>query len=312
MSSKLESRTPCGIMVLASYVTELIFRVPRLMQLGESLEGQFETGYGGKGFNIAIAAHLAGAQVNVLMKVGRDQYGEEAIRILQSLDMSTDLVQRETSVSSGTGVVILLPSGDNAIALDPGANRRLFPRDVVVAEPIIAQSRLLVAPLELPIDTVRYAFAFAHASGTMTVLNPAPAQSLDPELLRTVDVIVPNETEASALTGLRLDREEDIKVVADTLLSMGVGAVAITLGGRGAFFATKEEHGFIVAPKVPVVDTTGAGDAFTGCLAVALAEGLDLQSSVRFATRAAALKVMRRGSSCAMPSRKEIEAFREG
>lgn len=311
MSSELEPQAPRGIMVLASYVTELIFHVPRMMQLGESLEGRFETGYGGKGFNIAIAAHLAGAQVNVMMKVGGDQYGEEAIRILHSLGMDTELVQREASVSSGTGVVILLPSGDNAIALDPGANRRLTPRDVVAAQPTIARSRLLVAPLELPIDTVRYAFALARTSGTMTVLNPAPAQPLDSELLRTVDVIVPNETEAAAMTGLRLDRDQGIQTAADTMLSMGVGAVVITLGGRGAYFATKEDHGFIVAPTVSVVDTTGAGDAFIGCLVMSLAQGLDLRSSVRFATRAAALKVTRQGSSRAMPSRKEIDEFRE-
>ncbi len=297
------------VTILASYITEIIFRVPRLMKLGETIEGGVETGYGGKGFNMAIGCKRAGAGVNVIMKVGGDFYGENAIRLLEAEGIDTRYVHRDKNRPSGAGVVLLLPNGQNAIVIDSGANTGLTVEEVESYADVIRNSDVVMAPLEMPVDAVTRAFEIAREAGKKTVLNPAPAPQgrLPGNLLKVTSVVTPNETEAETITGVVLESHNCTRAAGERLLETGPNAVVITLGEHGMYYTDGYEYGFIHAPDVPVVDTTGAGDAFNAGLAVALARGNTLHDAVEFGGRVAALKVMKKGTSQAMPTLSEIE-----
>lgn len=300
------------VTVVASYVTEFIFCVPSMLQLGESIQASFSNGHGGKGFNMAVASHLAGAKVNVIMKVGLDVFGEAAISRLTDLGLPTDNIYQTSDASSGTGVVLLVPSGANAIALDPGANHALNSDEIEAAQNAIQKSNILLASMEVLPDVIQRAFSIARARDVTTILNPAPIpnQPLEPTLLSLTDILTPNESEAQALTGIPLTSDSNVTEAAARLLNLGVRAVVMTLGARGAYYTTGKRSGFVPAPQVKAVDTSGAGDAFNGGLAVALAEGQDLPEAVSFAVALSTLKVTRRGTSSAMPTRHDIEVFR--
>lgn len=300
------------IAVIASYVTEFVFCVPNMLQLGESIQASFSTGHGGKGFNMAVASHLAGAKVNVIMKVGLDVFGEAAIRRLTDLGLPTDGVYQTSDAPSGAGVVLLIPSGANAIALDPGANHALNFAEIDASHNTIQMSNILLASMEVLPNVIQHAFSIARARDVTTILNPAPVPNrpLEPTLLTVTDILTPNESEAQALTGIPLTSDSSVTEAAAQLLNLGVKAVVMTLGARGAYYTTGKTSGFVPAPQVKAVDTSGAGDAFNGGLAVALAEGQDLPAAVSFAIALSTLKVTRRGTSSAMPTRHEIESFR--
>lgn len=298
------------VTVLASYITELIFRVPRLMKVGETIEGSFETGYGGKGFNMAIASSRAGAPVQVILKVGRDNYGDTAVSMLKENDVSIKHVFRSEESPSGAGVILLLPEGDNAIAIDSGANATLTSQEIELCAPAIKASKIVLTPLEMPVEAILKAFSIASKYNVTTILNPAPAptKGIPPALIQSTDILTPNETEAETLTGIVLDSDKKIEEAAGRLLNMGFRAVVITLGKRGAYYCQGSEKGFLAAPKVKTVDTTGAGDAFNGGMATALSRGKSFRDSVAFGIKAASLKVTRRGTAKAMPTLAEIQS----
>lgn len=297
------------ITVLASYVTELIFHIPRLMRLGETIEGNFEIGHGGKGFNMAVAAKRAGGNVRVIMKIGSDAFGDTAVRILASEGISVENVLRHEPGPSGTGVVLLLPSGENAIAIDSGSNDTLTEQDIESCRDTIRRASVLLAPLEFPVPAIEYAFGIAKESGCLTILNPAPARELPDDVYRRVDVLTPNETEAETISGVSLKNEYDIMKAANKLMERGVRNVIITRGKKPVFYTNGESGGFVSPPAVDAVDTTGAGDAFNGALAISLSRGCNLVDAVRFATKYAALKVTRKGTAISMPTRKEVDEF---
>lgn len=300
------------VTVIASYATELIFRVPRLMRLGETLPATFEIGYGGKGFNMVVAAHKAGATVHMLVKLGEDPFGAGARRYMQELGISTEFVFSDAKAPSGAGAVLMTPDGNNAIAVDMGANRHLTATEVQKASSVIAASQVVLASLEAPTEAVVEGFRLAKTNSITTILNPAPAPSdpLPDELRNLTDIITPNESEAETLTGLKSSKHGP-QALAECLLTLGFKKVVITLGDKGAFYHEGHASGMVPAPKVKAIDTVGAGDAFNGGLATALAEGATLEQAVSFAVRLSALKVTRKGSSVAMPTRKEIDDFRD-
>jgi ribokinase len=296
------------ITVLASYVTELIFHVPRLMKAGETIEGPFETGNGGKGFNMSIACKRAGCDVQVIMKVGKDAFGDTAERMLHQSGIDTTMVFRDNEHLSGAGVVLLLPNGENAIAVDSGANMYLTPQEVSEAREILERSDIILSPLEMPVPAITEAFRIARKSGARTILNPAPAPNhlLPPELVSNISVITPNCIEAETMTGISLQTNNSVRAAGDRLHDLGIPDVVITLGSRGAYYSDGGNYGFIHAPDVNVVDTTGAGDAFNSGLAVALARGASLGDATEFGTKVASIKVTRKGTAKAMPFENEI------
>jgi ribokinase len=290
------------VAVLGSTNMDLVAYVEKAPQRGETVTGrEFRTIPGGKGANQAIAAARAGATVSMIGAVGNDSFGTRLRSALEDSGVNTDRL-RTTEGPSGTAHIVVDDEGGNAIVVIPGANGtvdRLTPDD----EGLIASADLLLLQLEIPLAAVLAGARTARAHGVRTVLTPAPARPLPPELLAAVDLLVPNEHEAATLTGLTDPRE------AATALLGRVPEVVITLGAAGSLYAARDAEPVTVpAPRVTAVDSTGAGDTFAGALAVALGEGLPMPQALRWAAEAAALSVQREGASASMPYRREIEA----
>ena len=299
------------ITVFGSYVADLMSRSPRLPKPGETIKGTlFRLGAGGKGFNQGIAACKAGANVAMVTKLGHDAFAQLAVDSMNTLGMDTShLLYSETT---GTGAALILVdenTSQNEIVVVPGACDTITTAEVESRAPVIRQSGWLLAQLEINLDALEHAATLAFQSGVRVILNPAPAQPVSDELLSQVHIITPNETEAEALTGIRVDDEETALKAANAFFAKGVQNVVITLGGRGAFVATRQEHRLFPPFRVKALDTTGAGDAFNGGLAAALAEGMDLWQAARFAGALAAISVTRLGTSTAMPDRAEVDAL---
>lgn len=267
---------------------------------GETVIGSdADIGPGGKGSNQAIAAARLGARVQAIGCVGRDAFGDAALQLWRDEGIDVTTVAQASGVTTGLAFIILDDAGQNRIVVYPGASDRLMPEMVDAAAEAIRAADVLVAQLETWLDPVRHALALARRLGVLTILNPAPARALDETVLSNVDVLTPNETEAAAITGLPVDvTDEDSCVRAAAWLCMrGVGHVVMTLGDHGAYHyngataSGQRIHGM----RVPVVDTTGAGDAFTGALAVGLARGQSFNESIALANRAGAFCVTRLG-----------------
>ncbi|MEU5163683.1 ribokinase [Streptomyces sp. NPDC020875] len=290
-----------AIVVLGSSNMDLVTYVDRAPRRGETVTGRaFRTVPGGKGANQAVAAARAGGTVAMIGAVGTDPYGPRLRHTLEASGVDTDLLHTADG-PSGTAHVVVDDEGGNAIVVVPGANgsvTALGPGD----EALIATADTLLLQLELPLSAVVEAAGTARRHGVRTVLTPAPARPLPPPLLATTDLLVPNEHEATLLTGLT-----DPDAAADALLGR-VPRVVITLGARGCLYADRDGTRLTVpAPRVTAVDTTAAGDAFTGALAVALGEGRPVEAALRWATCAAAICVGREGASVSMPYRPEID-----
>lgn len=298
------------IFVVGSYVEALTIRVPRLPTLGESLVGDgLDMGPGGKGSNQAIAAARLGADVRLLACVGDDVFGERALRLYEDEGIDTQHIHRIAGAYSGVGFVNVLPSGDNWITVDMGANLRLTPQHVEKCAAIIGDSDTLMAQFEAPAETVAAALALAKASGALTLLNPAPARAADPEMLAVVDILTPNASEARLLLGLPPDADVPTPDLARRLLDYGVGAVVVTLGENGALIVDADGATRIPAIPIQAVDVTGAGDSFNAALAVSLGDGLDLADAARVAVRSGAHTAMHLGVIAGLPTRAQLERF---
>lgn len=300
------------VTVVGSLNTDLVIRAPRLPSPGETVSGgEFATFPGGKGANQAVAAARLGAAVAMVGSVGGDDFGRRLADGLRSDGIDVTHVRVDTEEASGTALITVDPEGQNTIVVAPGANWRLTPEDVAAAETLIARSSIVLLQLEVPMDAVLAAARLAHGHGVRVVLDPAPAPRppLPRELFRLIDVVNPNEGEALALSGVTVTDEQAAGVAAVHLLEDGARAVVIKLGARGAFLHDGTRGRMVPGIRVDAVDTTAAGDAFAGALAVGLAEGKDLFAAVRFANTAGALSVTRRGAQPSMPSRAEVDAF---
>ena len=295
-------------MVVGSSNMDLVVRTPRISVPGETiLGGDFLTVPGGKGANQAIAAARLGAHVCFVARLGDDLFGRKSLENFQRECLDTRFVTLTSHVPSGVALITVDDAGNNAIVVAPGANGRLSPDDVRRAESEIGSAGAVVAQLEVPMATVQCAAELANKAGVPFILNPAPAQKLSPALLNMVAVLTPNETEAQILTGVTVVDEDSARWAVERLLKTGVKAVILTMGAKGFLLADGSATEFVPALKVRAVDATAAGDAFTGSLAVSLAEGRTLRESAMFANRVAALCVTRMGAQPSMPTRQEVE-----
>ena len=254
-----------------------------------------------------MGAARAGGRVTFVARVGRDVFGDQALAGFEKDRVDTSLVIRDRSAASGVALIFVAKDGENSIAVASGANANLAPADVKRASPAILAADALVVQLETPLATVQAAADIAAKAGVRVILNPAPARALPDRLLRRVSVLTPNEGEVERLTGVKVIDRETTAAAAAALRARGVGAVVITLGRRGAFVCGEGIDELVPAFKVKAVDTTAAGDVFSGALAVALGEGRALVEAVRFANAAAALSVTRVGAQPSAPRRAEID-----
>ncbi len=298
------------IVVVGSSNTDMIIKAPRIPKPGETvLGGHFSMAAGGKGAIQAVAAARAGGEVAFIARVGTDFFGERAIKSFNADRIDSSLISKDPQEPSGIALVFVGEDGRNSIAVAAGANAKLSGKDIEKSQDAIADARILLMQLEIPVDTVLAAAQIAHANAVPVILNPAPAQKLSPELLQCISILTPNEFETEVLTGIRVGDNGSIGSAADFLLAQGVETVLITLGPRGAFLATKGVRELVPGFAVRAVDITGAGDVFCGALAVALSENKTMWDAVTFANAAAAISVTRLGAQPSIPRRHEIEKF---
>ena len=298
------------IAVVGSSNMDLVVKSKRIPATGETiLGGDFIMVPGGKGANQAVAAAKLGAQVFFIAKLGDDIFGLQSLNNFKKEGVSTKYVLQTDEAPSGVALIMVDDEGNNVIVVAPGANHKLTPEDVKEAESDIASSGALVAQLEVPIETIEFAAGLANKSKVPFILDPAPAQKLSPELLSMVDVLTPNETEAQILTGIEVKDQESAEAAAQKLLECGVKNVILTMGASGYLSTGKEGTEFVAARKVTAADSTAAGDAFTGSLAVGLAKGQTLSEAASFANNVAAVSVTRMGAQPSMPTVEEIDRF---
>jgi ribokinase len=297
---------------MGSYVADVAFRIDRLPSWGETLMGKaFQLGPGGKGSNQAVAAARAGANVAFISKLGPDPFGDIARTMYRKEGIDTQYIFASLNPTGAAAILIDAARGENAIVIVPGACFELTPAEVDQAADLIAASSVFVAQLELPLPPVEHRPPIAHTNGVPTILNPAPAADLPSSIYPLCDYLTPNETEATALTGIRVTDLASAEKAAIALLNRGVRNVILTLGAQGALIKTPTLNRHISAVDAgPIVETTGAGDAFNGGLATALAEGMNLIEATQFACTVAGISVTRPGTAPSMPHRSEIDAIR--
>ena len=291
---------------------DLMARAPHLPATGETVKGSvFEIGPGGKGSNQGVAAHRLGSNVTMITKIGTDFFGHEvALRSFQNEGMDTSFIFKDDKLATGTALIMVDENtSENKIVVTPGACDNITESEIEKARGSIETSEVFLTQLETNMEAVEKAVDIAHAKGVKIILNPAPARKVSEEILKKIDILTPNEVEASILSGVQIDTMEDAKKAARALMSKGVGNVIITLGSNGALVVTAKDEKFIESPNVDAVDTTGAGDAYNGGLATALAEGMDIFEAAEFANTVGALSVTKIGTSPAMPYREDLDRF---
>lgn len=297
--------------VVGSNMVDLITYVDRMPNPGETLEApSFEMGCGGKGANQAVAAARLGADVMLVTRVGDDVFADNTIRNLKNFGVDTRHVLKVTGKSSGVAPIFVEPSGENSILIVKGANADLLPAEVDKASEDLKTCGLILMQMEIPIETVYHTIAFAAENGIETILNPAPAVAdLDPQQIRQVTFLVPNESELALLSDRPTGTDDEILIAARSLIERGIRTIIVTLGGRGARMITASEIVNIPPVKVEPKDTTGAGDAFIGAFARFYAETGEVEASLKKASFYAALSITRHGTQKAYASADEFEAF---
>ena len=294
------------IIVIGSSNTDMVVKTDELPLPGETkLGGIFFMNAGGKGANQAVAAARLGGSVTLVTKLGDDIFGRQTLEGLKKENINTNYVFFDESNPSGTALIIVNAAGENCIVVAPGANANLFPTKNEKVEKL-RNAAVILLQLEIPMDTINYVAKLAKVNKQKLILNPAPAQKLNDELLRGLYLITPNETEAFDLTGVQVKDEKTDYAAADVLLKKGVENVIITLGREGAFFQNDQLKIKVNAPVVESLDTTAAGDTFNGAITVALTENMGWDKAIRFAVQAASISVTRMGAQSSVPYRKEI------
>jgi len=294
-----------AISVVGSIHMDFIIFADRFPKPGETITGKgFEMQPGGKGANQAVAAARLGKEVYMIGRVGDDYIANLLIENLEENKVNTLHVFKTSGVHSGIALITVDSQGENTIVVAPGADDHLLPKDIDKAEKSFEKSKILLIQYEIPPETIQYAVKKAKECGLTVIVNPAFVRKLPEEFYKYVDILTPNRIEALEITG-----EKNIVDAGRKLLKMGVGKVIITLGAEGSLLFREDGHIRIPTVKVKPVDTTGAGDAFNGALAVAILEGKSIEEAVKFASVAAALKVTKRGAQKGLPYREELEEF---
>ena len=299
------------IVILGVFVADTAYRASRQPKIGETIIGnEFSLGPGGKGSNQAVAAALAGGNVHFISRLGKDDFANMAISLWEKSGITPHVTQYSDSYTGAAYIFIEEKTGNNAIIVSPGAAANINDDDITANKELIKGSRVFMTQLEQSIDAAGTALSFAKDGGAITILNPAPAQPLGENILKLCDFVTPNEIEAEQITGTPVKSINDAEIAAGKLLEKGASAAVITLGEQGALF--KDNNQIIHQPSYevgPVVETTGAGDAFNGGLAVALAEEMPIDKALRFACATASISVTRQGTAPSMPNRHEIDTL---
>lgn len=301
------------VTVVGSFAVGLTLRAERFPVKGETLLGaDFDMGPGGKGSNQAVQAARLGANVEFVGRLGTDNFGAIGKKLYVQESVGTTFLVESDARNTGVGFIVLDKQGDNFIVLDPGANGLFTPEDVDRAAERIRNSHVMITQLEIPVETAGRALEIARDADVISILNPAPARRVAPEILKNADIVTPNETELRIMLGRAPDANVNVIDLCDELLQMGVQRIILTRGARGAMIVTREGYHNMPAFAVDVVDTTGAGDAFNGTLANYLARGMPLEPAVRHAVAAGALACTKLGVIPALPRAQEIEQLLSG
>lgn len=299
------------VTVFGSFVVDLMARTPHLPVPAETVKGSlFKMGAGGKGFNQCVAAHKAGADVTMVTKMGRDSFANVALDVMDELGMTKDHIFFNEKDATGIALILVDEgTSQNEIVIVPGACATITKEDTDSIEDLIKSSEYVLMQLEVNQDANERVADIAYKNGVKVILNTAPYSPVTDEFLSKVYMVTPNEVEAEEMTGIKIDSLEAAKQAAEVFRSKGVEKVVITLGSRGVFVSADGREEIIPCFKVDALDTTGAGDAFNGAFLTALAEGKDEWEAARFANALAAISVTRLGTTPAMPTREEVEAF---
>jgi ribokinase len=298
------------IVVVGSLHMDLTVRANSIPRIGETVLGsEFKMAPGGKGANQAVAAAKLGASVTMVGRVGTDSFGEELIKNAINHAINTDFIVADPKANTGLALIMVDRKGENIIAVAPGADFECVREDIDRADSALKSADVLLTQLETPLTFVHYAIDRAFSYGVKVILNPAPAQKLPNGLFKKVHILVPNEHEAEVLTGIRIENLKSAKMSVDLLMKKGAENVALTMGKRGTVVGTKERKTHVGVPRVSPVDTTGAGDAFCGALAVGISAGKELTEAVFYANCAGALKTTKMGAQEALPTREKLEDF---
>jgi len=297
------------IVVVGSANTDFVLQVSELPSKGQTVLGdQFTIVRGGKGANQAVAAARLGADVTFVARLGKDSFGTEAIQAYRQDGIRTDFIIQDPEMHSGVALIVVNPKGENTVSVGPNANSRLSPENVFAAEVAIQEADCMLVQLEIPLDAVQAALDLAHRHHVRTILNPAPARKIPAEVIKLVDTLTPNETEAAILAG-----QDPSAVQTDSFAQLasilGIPNLVVTLGSKGACILQRGELTCVSPFPITPVDTTASGDAFNGALAVALARGKDFPQAVRYANAAGAITATRLGAQPSLPTRKELEQF---
>ena len=294
------------IVILGVFVADTAYRAARMPKMGETILGNsFALGPGGKGSNQAVAAGNLGADVTIITRLANDDFGSMAMQTWENANVKGAFKYSENSYTGAAFIFIDDATGDNAIIIAPGAASEISVKDITDNAKIISSADVFLTQLEQPIDVALEGLKVAKMNNKITILNPAPAANLPKEVFSLCDFITPNETETEALTGLPVRNEKEAETASKFLVDLGVKTPIITMGEQGAYLYG---HGLIPAFKVGnLVETTGAGDAFNGGLAVALSEGKSVNKAVEFGCATASISVTRAGTASSMPNRHEVE-----
>ncbi|MBO4592641.1 MAG: ribokinase [Bacteroidaceae bacterium] len=301
------------IVIIGSSNTDLVVRVEHFPSPGETIIGSdFMTAQGGKGANQAVAVARLGGKALFVARLGRDGFGETTLSALQREGINTRYVTLTDGVASGVATITVDSRGENSIVVASGANALLSPEDIDNAAEDIREAAILLMQLETPMPALIKAAQLAKASGVTVVLNPAPypKQPLPTELLKNVDIIIPNETEAAYMTGVQVTDDDSALAAIRKMQAMGASNAIITVGQHGAYTIVDDKLVRVPAFEVKAVDTTAAGDTFCGALCVALTKGSTLVKAIRFANKAASISVTRRGAQPSVPTAEEVENFK--
>ena len=296
------------VVVLGVFVADTAYRADRMPRMGETIMGSgFALGPGGKGSNQAVACARMGAETHMISRLGRDDFAKLALDTWRDAGVIAHVQQMADSYTGAAHIFIENSTGDNAIIIAPGAASLIDVSDVEAQAGVISTADVFITQLEQPMEVAVRGLQMARDAGVTTILNPAPAASLPVGMLALCDYVTPNETECEALTGITVETEQQAEEACEALRALGVRRPIITMGAQGAYLS---DHGLVPSVNAgPVVETTGAGDAFNGAFAAALSEGLSPEQAVRYGCATAGISVTRAGTAPAMPTRSEVDAI---
>lgn len=299
-----------NICVIGSLNMDLVVNVDTMPKPGQTIIGSnFKEVPGGKGANQAVAMARLNGNVSMIGKVGEDGFGQTLINSLKNDKVDTTYIQTAKG-ATGVALITVDKNAQNSIVVSPGANFEVKEDDIDNNIEAIKNSDIVVLQLETPLNTIKYALNKAKELNKYTILNPAPAVKLDDEIIKNVDLLTPNETELEIISGVSIETEEDIQKAAQIMIEKGVKELIVTLGSKGSLYINKEKSMFKKAYKVEAVDTTAAGDSYTGALAVALSQDKCIEDAMDFASKVGALSVLKEGAQSSLPTLEDVENFR--